>query len=71
MSDFHSWFQDWFNSPYYYQLYFNRDREEAGHFINKLLDRLQPAAGSKMLNTTCGKGRHSIQLASKGYDVSG
>lgn len=71
MSEVHPWFQEWFSSPYYYQLYFKRDREEASHFIDKLLDHLQPIDGSKMLDVACGKGRHSIQLASKGYDVSG
>ena len=71
MSFARPWFEDWFNSPYYYQLYRRRDREEAILFIDKLLDRLQPAAGAAMLDIACGKGRYSIQLASKGYDVTG
>ncbi|MFZ1527547.1 MAG: class I SAM-dependent methyltransferase [Ferruginibacter sp.] len=66
-----AWFKDWFNSPYYHLLYFNRDDREAAAFINKLIDHLQPAPGSKMLDVACGKGRHSIQLASKGFNVTG
>ncbi len=66
-----TWFKDWFNSPYYHLLYFNRDDREAAAFINKLIDYLQPAPGSKMLDVACGKGRHSIQLASKGFDITG
>lgn len=66
-----SWFKDWFNSPYYHLLYFNRDDREAASFIYKLIDYLQPAPGSKMLDVACGKGRHSVQLASKGFDVTG
>jgi len=65
------WFKDWFNSPYYHQLYFKRDEKEAAAFVDKLIDYLKPAPGSTMLDVACGKGRHSIQLAGKGFDVTG
>ena len=65
------WFKDWFNTPYYHLLYFNRDKTEAAKFIDKLLHYLQPAPGSLMLDVACGKGRHSVQMAEKGYDVTG
>ncbi len=71
MSESQPWFKEWFNSPYYHQLYFKRDESEAADFINKLIAHLQPAPGSFMLDVACGKGRHSIQLASKGFDVTG
>ncbi len=67
----HPWFKDWFNSPYYHQLYFNRDKTEAASFINKLIDYLKPKQGARMLDVACGKGRHSMQLAQKGFDVTG
>ncbi len=74
----HTWFKDWFNSPYYHQLYFNRDDKEASAFIDKLIVYLKPAPGSTMLDVACGKGRHSLQLAGKGslngrqgFDVTG
>jgi SAM-dependent methyltransferase len=66
-----TWFKDWFNSPYYHQLYFNRDDREAAAFIDKLIGYLKPVPGSRMLDVACGKGRHSIQLAGKGFDVTG
>jgi SAM-dependent methyltransferase len=66
-----TWFKDWFNSPYYHQLYFNRDDREAAAFIDKLINYLKPSPGSRMLDVACGKGRHSIQLAGKGFDVTG
>jgi SAM-dependent methyltransferase len=66
-----NWFKDWFNSPYYHQLYFQRDHTEAAQFINRLLGFLQPAASSRMLDAGCGRGRHAMQLAGKGYDVTG
>lgn len=65
------WFHDWFDTPYYHQLYFQRDLQEATAFIEKLLELLQPPAGSTMLDVACGKGRHSRILAGKGYDVTG
>jgi len=65
------WFKEWFNSPYYYQLYFKRDKKEATDFINKLIEYLKPFSRSFMLDIACGRGRHSILLASKGFDVTG
>ena len=65
------WYKDWFNSPYYHKLYFNRDEQEAEKFIGQLLQHLQPPAGSKMLDVACGKGRHSKFLAEHGFNVTG
>lgn len=66
-----AWYKGWFNSPFYHKLYFERDEKEAETFIKKLIGHLQPAAGSRMLDVACGKGRHSKILASMGYDVTG
>lgn len=66
-----NWFADWFNSPYFYQLYFKRDEEEAAPFINKLITYLEVSAGSFLLDAACGKGRFSKILASYPYDVTG
>ena len=66
-----TWFEDWFDTKYYHQLYFERDTAEASAFINTLLDHLHPKSESTMLDVACGTGRHSIQLASRGFDVTG
>ncbi|MEO6905151.1 MAG: class I SAM-dependent methyltransferase [Ginsengibacter sp.] len=71
MPDVKPWFKEWFNSPYYYQLYFKRDKKEAAEFINKLINYIKPNPDSFMLDIGCGQGRHSVQLASKGYDTTG
>jgi len=71
MMETQAWFKNWFNSPYYHQLYFNRDEKEAAAFIDKLIDYLKPLPASSMLDVACGKGRHSIHLAEKGFDVTG
>lgn len=66
-----AWYKDWFNSPFYHKLYFDRDEQEAEAFIKKLVQHLQPVPGSRMLDVACGKGRHSKTLASLGYTVTG
>lgn len=66
-----SWFKEWFNTTYYHQLYFKRDDQEAAAFIDKLVTHLRPPKDCRMLDVACGKGRHSIQLAGKGFDVTG
>ena len=71
MVEIEPWYKEWFNSPYYHQLYFKRDEKEAADFIDKLVLQLNPEPMSKMLDIACGKGRHSVQLASKEFDVTG
>jgi len=66
-----NWFRDWFDSPYYHQLYFYRDEKEAAAFVDNLLYFLKPAANSRMLDVACGRGRHAIILAAHGFDVTG
>ena len=67
----HDWFENWFDSPYYHKLYFERDKQEASAFIEKLVNHLKPPVPSTMLDVACGKGRHSRQLASYGHTVTG
>lgn len=67
----HDWFENWFDSPYYHKLYFERDKQEASAFIEKLVNHLKPPVPSMMLDVACGKGRHSRQLASYGHAVTG
>jgi len=66
-----AWYKDWFNSPFYHRLYFERDEEQAKSFLEKLMQFLEPQAGSRMLDVACGRGRHSRILADLGFDVTG
>jgi len=66
-----SWFAHWFDSPYYYTLYKNRDEKEAQVFIDNLIDYLQMPKGSKLIDIACGKGRHAKYFNKKGIDVVG
>ena len=65
------WFEYWFNSPYYHELYSNRDFEEAKNFINNIVHQLALKPDARVLDLACGKGRHTAQLASHGFRVSG
>ena len=66
-----SWYESWFNTPYYHILYKERDLVEAQEFIKKLALWLKIKSGSSILDVACGKGRHSIYLNQLGYEVTG
>lgn len=65
------WYQNWFNSPYYHILYQNHNNKEAEFFIDNLCSFLNPPHGARVLDIACGRGRHSVYLNRKGYDVTG
>jgi len=66
-----AWFEEWFNTPYYFLLYRNRNEEEARAFLELLVQRLQLTPGTAVLDLACGKGRHSRVLAELGMNVCG
>lgn len=66
-----SWYRSWFDSPYYPILYKSRDQSEAAFFIDRLIKYLNPSPRAKFLDMACGRGRHSIQVHQKGYNVTG
>lgn len=65
------WFENWFNSYFYYQLYADRDKTEATNFIKNLLTNLSIAEDSKILDVACGRGRYSRIMNEMGYNVFG
>lgn len=65
------WYIDWFNSPFYHQLYKERDYSEATFFMNNLIKKLDIRKDSNVLDLACGRGRHSQYLSTLGYKVTG
>lgn len=66
-----AWYANWFDTPFYHILYKNRDYTEAELFMNNLITQLNPTKENQILDLACGKGRHAIFLAEKGYNVTG
>ncbi|MBL19011.1 MAG: SAM-dependent methyltransferase [Flavobacteriaceae bacterium] len=66
-----AWYQTWFNTPYYHILYRDRDIDEATLFLQNLLTYLKLKQHQSILDVACGKGRHSLYLASQGFQVTG
>lgn len=66
-----TWFATWFDSSYYHLLYQHRDDSEAQFFMDNLVQYLEVPKKAKILDLACGKGRHSIYLANKDFDVVG
>lgn len=66
-----TWFATWFDSSYYHLLYQHRDDSEAQFFMDNLVQHLNVPKKASILDLACGKGRHSIYLADKGFDVVG
>lgn len=65
------WFESWFDTPYYHLLYKNRDDKEAQQFLDLILTKIPISPPDSILDLACGKGRHAIYLAEKGFTVTG
>lgn len=65
------WFETWFDTEEYHQLYKNRDENEAAVFIKNLINFLNPNENATFLDIACGKGRHAKQINDLGYKVVG
>ncbi len=66
-----AWFETWFDTPLYEQLYANRDMAEAKKLARLIASHAPASRFSPVLDAGCGRGRHSINLARMGYEVTG
>ena len=66
-----NWYKDWFSSKFYLELYKHRDEAEAKDIINLIQRKISLRTDSKVLDVCCGAGRHSLELAKRGYEVTG
>ena len=69
-----TWYEEWFNSDYYLQLYSHRDDIEAEACIDLILraSQVRPAKDRQVsvLDIGAGPGRHAIDLARRGFAVT-
>jgi len=65
------WFVNWFDSPYYHQLYKHRDEQDAAIFLDNLLKTISLPINATVLDLCCGTGRHAIYLNKLGHNVLG
>lgn len=65
------WFSKWFDSPYYHILYQHHDIQDAKRLIDHLISYFKIRSTDRILDLACGKGRHSVYLNQKGYNVVG
>ncbi|MCX7611293.1 MAG: class I SAM-dependent methyltransferase [Ignavibacterium sp.] len=66
-----NWFDEWFNTNEYLEVYKHRNEIDAERHINFILSKVDLKPKSKVLDMACGAGRHSILLAKKGYELTG
>lgn len=65
-----SWFYDWFNADEYLQVYKHRDEAEAISLLELIFTVLKKEEIKTVLDMACGSGRHAIQFARLGLDVT-
>ncbi|MFZ1320516.1 MAG: class I SAM-dependent methyltransferase [Ignavibacteria bacterium] len=65
------WYKEWFSDKLYLDIYSHRNEEEAGHMIDLIQRNIDISTGAKVLDVACGAGRHSLQLAKRGFHVTG
>ncbi len=65
------WFEEWFDSSYYYKLYKHRNINDAKPFLRNLIKYLGLTPDDLILDLACGRGRHAIYLNQKGLNVVG
>lgn len=66
-----SWFETWFNTTLYEKVYANRDDQEAALLADFIETLIPPTHYPELLDLACGRGRHSVNMARKGYRVTG
>ena len=65
-----AWYEEWFGKEYL-EVYAHRNHQEAVSDINCVEKLLKLDKAGSILDLACGSGRHSLELARRGYNVTG
>ncbi|MDR7545266.1 MAG: methyltransferase domain-containing protein [Armatimonadota bacterium] len=65
------WWRDVFDRPAFLQLYERADLERAGSQVDQALALLDLRPPARVLDVCCGYGRHAVELARRGFEVTG
>jgi len=65
------WWHRIFDTELYYELYGRHDMELAKTQVQQAIDLLDLQPPARILDVPCGYGRHSVELAKRGFDVTG
>lgn len=66
-----AWYEDWFNSDAYDLVYRSRDEDEAEDLVDLVTRTVSLTPGARVLDVGCGRGRHAVSFARRGYRVTG
>jgi SAM-dependent methyltransferase len=65
------WFEDLYNRPIYFDLYAEDDTRLALKEVDGIIQLLDLKPDQSLLDVCCGYGRHAVELAKRGYQVTG
>jgi len=65
-----NWYEEWFNTKEYLEVYKNRGDVEAETLAELILSNVKLEADAKILDMAAGAGRHAINLAARGFEVT-
>lgn len=65
------WYEDWFASDLYLDVYKHRNVEDAQKLLKLITDNLSVSKNDLILDAACGAGRYSNLLLKNGYNVIG
>lgn len=66
-----AWYENWFDQDEYELLYQNRNASEATELADLVERTVKPEPGCSILDMGCGRGRHAIEFATRGYRLTG
>jgi len=65
-----NWYEEWFNTKEYLEVYKNRDDVEAENLAELILSNIVIKDNAKLLDMAAGAGRHAINFARRGFNVT-